>query len=189
MREKMLAADPGSAKNRRNTASSHMNIGLVLAAMNDPHGALLHQQKALAMIESLSAEDPKNMQLRQDRAGVLGNIGPLLTILGDDDGAEHALQEALNLLHSLPAADSSVVIRFTIANDQYKLGKAFASRAEKTGNPATRKERWRDAKAWFVKSLPVFIDLRDRKIATGSDAAMPDEVAKEISTCDRALSR
>lgn len=89
----------------------------------------------------------------------------------------------------MPAASSSVVIRFTMANDQYKLGKAFASRAAKTANSAARKERWRDAKAWFEKSLPVFIDLRDRKIATGTDAAMPDEVLKEISNCDKALSK
>jgi non-specific serine/threonine protein kinase/serine/threonine-protein kinase len=187
IREKMLAADPDSAKNRRNSASSHMNIGNVLAEMNDPHGALLHQQKALAMIEALSDEDPKNMQLRQDRAGVLGNIGPLLTITGDEEEAVRSLQSALSLLESLPAADSSVVIRFTIAKDQFRLGKAFASQAAKARNPAVSKDRWQVAKTWLEKSLPVFIDLRDRKIATGPDAEMPDQVLREISNCDKAL--
>jgi tetratricopeptide (TPR) repeat protein len=187
MREALLAADPTSAKNRRFAASSHMNIGNVLAEMNDPRGALVHQQKALAMIETLSAEDPKNMQLRQDHAGVLGNIGPLLDATGDDARAVRSLQEALALLRSLPAADSSVVIRFTIAKDQYRIGKAFASRATKTANSASSKERWRAARAWFEKSLPVFVDLRDRKIAHGSEAAMSDEVMREISKCDNEL--
>ena len=187
IREELLAADPASARNRRNTASSHMNIGNVLAEMNDPKGALLHQRKALAMIESLSAEDPKNMQLRQDHAGVLGNIGPLLTATGDVEGAVRSLQEALILLRSLPAADSSMVIRFTIAKDQYRMGKAFALHAQKSGNSIAGKERWRTARLWFEKSLPVFTDLRDRKIATGADAAMPDEVMREISNCDKAL--
>jgi tetratricopeptide (TPR) repeat protein len=187
MREKLLAEAPTNVKSLRYAASSHINIGNVLAEMNDPHGALSHQQKALAMFESLSADDPKNVQLRQDRAGVLGNIGSLLTVTGDEIGAEHSLQQALSLLLSLPAADSSVVIRFTVAKDQYRMGKAFASRAAKTRNSSTRKELWREARKWFERSLPVFVDLRDRKIATGTDAAMPDEVLKEISDCDKAL--
>ncbi len=187
IREKLLASDPTNTKNRRYLASSHINIGNVLAEMNDPRGALLHQQTALSMIESLSAEDPKNVQLRQDRAGVLGNIGSQLTIIGNEDAAEHSLQRAIGLLLSLPAANSSMVVRFTIAKDQYRLGKALASRAAKTPTSTLSRERWREAKTWFEKSLPAFVDLRDRKIATGPEAAMPDEVAKEISNCDKAL--
>lgn len=187
MREKLLAEDPTSAKNRRNAASSEINIGNVLAEMNDAQGALPHQRKALATFESLSAEDRGNMQLRQDRAGVLGNIGSLLTTTGDFDQARRSLQEALSLLLSLPAANSSVVIQFTVAKDQYRMGKALASQAEKTTDSVTRRERWREARSWFEKSLPTFIDLRDRKIATGPEATMPDEVAKEISKCDKAL--
>jgi hypothetical protein len=87
----------------------------------------------------------------------------------------------------LPAADSSVVIRFTMAKDQYRMGKAFASQALKRGNSSARKKSWREAKLWFEKSSPVFIDLRDRKIATGADAAMPDEVMREMSNCDNEL--
>ena len=187
MREKLLAEDPTSAKNHRNTASSEINIGNVLAEMNDARGALLHQRRALAMFESLSKDDPGNMQLRQDRAGVWGNIGALLTSLGDEDEAERSLQEALSLLLSLPAASSSVVVRFTVAKDQYRLGRALVSQAAKTADSALRKERWQVARGWFEKSLPVFIDLRDRKIATGLEAAMPDEVSKGISNCDKAL--
>jgi serine/threonine protein kinase/tetratricopeptide (TPR) repeat protein len=187
LREKLFASDPTNTKNRRYLASSHINIGNVLAEMNDPRGALLHQQKALAMMESLSAEDPQNVQLRQDRAGVLGNIGSQLTVIGNENAAEHSLQQAIGLLLSLPAANSSVVIRFTVAKDQYRLGKALASRAAKTPNSALSRERWREARTWFEKSLPAFIDLRDRKIAAGPDAAMPDEVLKEVFNCDKAL--
>ncbi len=187
MREKLLAEDPTNVKNVRYASSSHINIGNVLAEMDDPRGALSHQQTALAMFQSLSVDDPINVQLRQDRAGVLGNIGSLLTIVGNEVGAERSLQEALTLLLNLPAANSSVVIRFTIAKDQYRLGKAFASQAAKTADPATSKEHWREARVWFEKSLPVLIDLRDRKIAQGSDAALPDEILKEISNCDNAL--
>ena len=157
--------------------------------MNDAHAALPHQRKALAAFESLSSQDPGNMQLRQDRAGVLGNLGSLLTATGDFDQAKRVLQEALSLLLHLPAANSSVVIKFTVAKDQYRMGKAFASQAEKTSDSGTRRERWREARSWFEKSLPAFIDLRDRKIATGPEAAMPDEVVKEIANCDKALSK
>jgi hypothetical protein len=82
-----------------------------------------------------------------------------------------------------------VVIKFTVAKDQYRMGKAVVSQAGKTTDSATRKERWREARSWFEKSLPTFIDLRNRKIAIGPEAAMPDEVVKEISNCDKALSK
>jgi hypothetical protein len=66
-------------------------------------------------------------------------------------------------------------------------GESVCFPSSKTTDSATRKGRWRQARACFEKSLPAFIDLRDRKIATGPEAAMPDEVVKEMSNYDKAL--
>jgi non-specific serine/threonine protein kinase/serine/threonine-protein kinase len=187
LREKILAGNPTGFQIRQHVAASHMTMGNVLAELNRPAEALIHQHKALTIVESLSEEDPKNMQLRQDRAGVLGNIGALLITSGDEEGAKHSLEEALDLLTSLPAAASSVVIRFTVAKDQYRMGDALASQAAKSRNGAAAKAYWRNAKTWYEKSLPVFIDLRDHGIATGPDAAMPDQVSTRIAKCNKHL--
>jgi hypothetical protein len=164
-----------------------MNIGNVLAEMNDPRGALLHQQKALAMIKSLSAEDPKNMQLRQNHAGVLGNIGLPLTTTGDEDGAVRALQEALTLLGSLPAAD--LVWSYVSPSPKISTGweRLSPRRRKNQGIQLPAKNAGEQLDCGLRRACRFSPICAIRKIATGSDAAMPDEVMREISKCYKAL--
>ena len=70
------------------------------------------------------------------------------------------------------------------------IARAYAALAA-SGNaaPAEQREHWHAARAMYVRSQKIWLDMQRRGILTGEDAAKPEEVAREIALCDASLQR
>jgi tetratricopeptide (TPR) repeat protein len=185
----LLASEPTSVARRRSVVADHFNIGQVTDRSSDREGALDEYRLALPIIESLSAEDPANAQARSDEASVRQRIGTILARQGDAQGALPHLERALRLLEELSAKDpSNLFTRSQIAETHIAFGFARAAQgAEQSRRSDERRELYREAKDHFEKGLAFWTEARERGVTTGAESEKPEELAREIAACDRAL--
>ena len=64
---------------------------------------------------------------------------------------------------------------------------ALAQRAKST--TSQREEHWREARAWFRRSLDIWLDMRGRGALAKVDNEKPQEMMQHLATCDAALRR
>ena len=132
-----------------------------------------------------------NVQARFDLAVVLANISEALTQTGRaDDGTEMG-RKALGMFQELVEAEpENMVYRRNLGLSYVMVARSHVSRAESSkGSTAARAMHWREARACYREALGVFTDLRERGALRPSDAGQPDELAVEVSRCDKALAR
>jgi tetratricopeptide (TPR) repeat protein len=97
-------ADPDNPGHQRDLALSLNNVGAVLGARGDSHGAFEHYTRALQIDERLAA-DPDNPALRHALAVSLGRVGDVLAARGDTHTALDHYTRALHIDERLAAAD------------------------------------------------------------------------------------
>ncbi|HKP35405.1 MAG TPA: hypothetical protein VJT71_01000 [Pyrinomonadaceae bacterium] len=72
---------------------------------------------------------------------------------------------------------------------QAELGKAYAALAANNKNPARSLAQWREARAWFQKSLAIYKLLRESTTIAGEDGARFDVVSAELAKADEAIAK
>ena len=111
-------------------------------------------------------------------------------LLADSEDLIAAVEQArkaIAICESLIAADpKNSTARNTLALSYAQLGNTYSLLASKATG-AQRKENWQSAKNWYLKSLAIWQDMNARATLSGADARKPDELTKEIATCDAAL--
>ncbi|MDQ3920498.1 MAG: hypothetical protein M3348_18715 [Acidobacteriota bacterium] len=69
-----------------------------------------------------------------------------------------------------------------------KLGGLYAKYATLGGARGDlRRERWREARSWYQKSLDLWHQVGSGGTLSRADADKADEVVREIAKCDTAL--
>jgi hypothetical protein len=60
--------------------------------------------------------------------------------------------------------------------------------ATEAKTPASaRTENWREARAWYQRSLAIWLDMRSKNALSPADASKPEDLARRIAQCDEAL--
>ena len=81
LREQLSAADPSDTKLTRSYAISLANVGYVLAQNGSGQDAIVHNEKAMTILQSLVANNPNNADLRGDLAAYRVYFGDSYKIL------------------------------------------------------------------------------------------------------------
>ncbi len=179
IREALAARDPQNAWLRHSVAVSHTMIGEAREKAGDKPGALASYRQAIATLVAVSDADPFDEGYRQQLAVIRIGAGAVLAKVGSPAEALRELRQALAVLEPLASANpSNQMLRASLANAHTGLAKVEA-----------RLGHWREARSWFERSREVWLDLRERGATTGSEAALPDELAREIARCDAALAK
>ncbi len=177
--EKLSAAEPQNTRFRHDVAVSHNWLGDLLVRTGDPAGALASYRKAIAILESVSAADLSNETYRSHLAVIRTQAATIVAKTGDATQALRELHQAQAVLEPLGRADpSNQQIRGSLASVEAGLGHAQA-----------RRGHWREARQRFASSQRFWLEMRRRGSLAGAQAALPEELAREIARCDEALAR
>ena len=104
IREKLAADFPAVPKYRQELASSHNNLGHLLAGLGKGPEAEQSHRQAVAIGESLAADFPAVPQYRQELAKSHNGLGLLLADLGKGPEAEQTHRQALAIGERLAAS-------------------------------------------------------------------------------------
>jgi thioredoxin-like negative regulator of GroEL len=110
---------------------------------------------------------------------------------GDLGGGIENHRKAAAILESVHQIDpTNAAVQGDLAYVYSLVANTFAKMAESEKTPAAQKSaHWREARAWYQKSLKQWTDLRDRGALVKGDEKEPDRIAGEIAKCDEALAR
>ena len=117
--------------------------------------------------------------------------GGLSNKTGDTAGALESYRSALTILETwLPSEPASVEAQRFMAIHNAKLAGVYAKLALTTKAAVDKqRESWREARAWYGRSLNIWRDIRDKGTLSDADASQPDEVTREIAKCDAELTK
>ncbi len=182
--KELADADPKNAEAQRDLSISYEAMTHILYKLGDLKGALENCRQMLAIREKLSAADPASSQARRDVFLGLMALGGLMRDAGKLDEAIETFRKATAIIESLVSRDqSNLYLRRDQAEMYSEMGKTHKVVAEKSN----RTGAWREARAWFERSLDILSDLRNQNALSGTDALMIDSATAEIARCDAAL--
>src|SRR5262249_31088467 len=105
--EELVAANPANARDRRNLALTHKQIGALLShdRIDNKTEALEHYRKALEIDEALAAADPLNVETQIDLSFSYGEVGYVKWKSGDLAGGLEYYRKALAIREAAVQAD------------------------------------------------------------------------------------
>jgi tetratricopeptide (TPR) repeat protein len=188
IREQLSAADPKNSEARRDLATSFDKVGEMLTRLDQPVAAIQYFRRALAIDEALSAAEPNNAQPRLDRAHDHEQISEALAKSGDLVAAMAERRRAADLQQAVSKADpANEEVKRDLAASQAQLGEWTMALAEK---PNRRQiELWREARAWFGRSIDYWNGLRAQRTLESAEAETAQKIAAAIAKCDQALAK
>jgi eukaryotic-like serine/threonine-protein kinase len=188
----LVATDRNNVTLRGFFFQSQYWLGYYLLKKGTPGEALNHYKVALAGYQKLTSEDPKDAFAKRSLAGCYSKLGTALAASGKTAAGLESARRGNQIFETLVAGNAS--------NDFYKLVDIADSRAAVAeiyerqafspgwSEPA-RMENWRNARAWYARSLDAWSHAKNKGTLDRNDQAQSDRVAKEIAKCDAALSR
>jgi non-specific serine/threonine protein kinase/serine/threonine-protein kinase len=187
--ESVSEADPGDANVRRDLAVSYGNLGNGLASINNRAAATTNFDKAVKILEELMAKDSSNALVSYQLSLINLKMSHFLSDAGDISLAMVKAQQAAKIGETLAAIDSNnASARAALALADFQLGRCSALLASsKDLSVDQQTAHWREAKGWYQKSLNSWQDLKIKGTLSPVDAGRPEELTREIASCDAAL--
>lgn len=186
----LLANDPNNATLKEFDLQGEYWIGYYLYKKSMPAEALKHYKIALAGYQKLTAQDPKDTLAMRYLGECYMSQG--IALAADEKvrvGIESA-QRGNQILEGLAtgvAADDFYKL-VDVADSRAAVAEAYERRAVSQGLPDTaRIESWRNARAWYLRSLEAWSRAKRKGPLDRSHRAEPDRVAREIAKCDARL--
>ena len=146
-------------------------------------------QKATGILAEIVGIDPNNTDFRRQWAFTYLATGRFHNEINEFEQAVASLSEGLRIEEALVRdSPADVSVHTTLALLYNHLGLTHAKWAAKSDLPkAEANEHWRGAKEAFGKSLAVYEGLKAAGKLSGADATKPDELGRQIATCEAAL--
>jgi len=173
----LLEQDSRNTDIRRMAAWDTMRTGEEIIGQRNTTEALDRYREALSAMQALSAADPKSVQFHFDVAAVLARMGAAQLSMGKTAAAMAALQRSLSEIDLSPGPLNVDTLEVR-AEDQFRMGKVH----EMAGH-------WREAQAWFERSIPNLEEASRRGALRGDSAAMLTEARTEMARCQGQLSQ
>ncbi len=176
LEQSLLAEDAHNTDLRRIAAWDGLRIGEELAAQGDTAGAQRRYELALVEMRELSRADPANALFHFDVASALARNGALHLDSGKFQPALSELQASLAEIaaSSKPGAVNSDTLELTAMN-QFRIAEAYRQMASTGKGPRSERiEYWRQAEAWYQRSLPDLTEASKRGVLEGDEARAPE---------------
>jgi non-specific serine/threonine protein kinase/serine/threonine-protein kinase len=188
MFETLAREDPTNAKARREVAFAYNKLGDLLWYNDDVAGAIEQYKKAKEIREAIVALDPANAQARRDLAMSEAGLGDTLIRKGELAEGRELIKKALAIFEELAArSPADAEARRDLAIGYQTFGQTLAAAAD--GEKAAGKQLWREARAWYQRSLDVFLDMQRRGVMRAADVQIIEKIKREIARCDAALAK
>jgi non-specific serine/threonine protein kinase/serine/threonine-protein kinase len=180
----LLESDSSDAQARRDVALVRLKEAHIASEGRRFVQARVAADAAVAEFEVLAAADPKNTALQGDVTAALSQAGDIRIRQGAPDEALPIFVRMTRLQEAIAQQDpGNVEVRYALGIAYSQLGEAHAAAAaaDRT-RPASR---WREAAAWYERSLEIFKRLEQEGALTGSDAGQPARLAGQLEEARR----
>jgi non-specific serine/threonine protein kinase/serine/threonine-protein kinase len=189
--QQLAGGAPNDPQIRRDLALAYNRLGDALYEAGDVDGELENYGESLRLREELAAADPNNAQARHDLATGYYNFGYALAQKGETEAAIATYQKAVALMEEVSAANpANARFRANVAMFYVYFGKLWEMLATRAGVPnAARRQRWEASRSWYQRALTLIHEMRAQNLSTGSAVSTPEQLAKHIARCDKALAK
>jgi non-specific serine/threonine protein kinase/serine/threonine-protein kinase len=187
-----VQADPQNARLQQFILENEYWTGYYLAEKGSPAQALPHLRAALSGYQRLTSADPQDVLAMRYLGKSYMSMGKALAAEGKASEGIQSAREAVRILEALVAADrgDTAFKPSDLAYADSSLAEAYSRLAEQRGLSTTTKvASWREARSWYQKSLNTWLLLNQKAPLAKFDGAQPDQIAAQISRCDKALSK
>jgi non-specific serine/threonine protein kinase/serine/threonine-protein kinase len=174
MLAELVPADPGDRRLLRLEGIAHDRTAEILEqdAAGFPEATKM-RRTALEIKTRLQSLDPRNTDYRRLVAWSQADLSRLLLRSGDRAGAIGGYTSALAALGQLSTDDPrNAQFRQDVAVVQFDLAEAYRQMG-----------RCPDAAAWYERSLPAFVTLRNSNRLQNSEAGKIDEIKHGLAAC------
>ncbi len=187
--QELLAEDPHNADLAMLQAWDTMKAGEETAALGDAAASQRAYHDALGKFQALSKADPKNAQFHYDVAEALAHIGTAHLDAGQAGAAIEQLEAALAEMEPLKTDGWNTDQLELVALTQYRVGKAYDQRASARSTPGQNAEDWRQAAAWYDRSIPNLEEAAKRGMLQGDDAQVLENARSALKRCRGELAK
>ncbi len=183
--------NPDNGSLRFGLGQAYEYSGPILEKAGDRVQALQNYREAIAIFQQASIADPKDELARRFLGFSYQYAGRLLVKEGNIQGGLADLRHALAIFESTLSSDAGNDFAFSGAAETYSgMGFAEAALAASQNVPSARRaQHWREAEAWYNKSLEIWLQMRDRGALARIDADKPEQIATAIAKCHEGLKR
>ena len=189
MDQQLVTEYPNDGLYRRGLSISFSNVGDVLIKTGRYGEALKQYRQAVSIDEGLAAADPQDDWARKYLVYNYLRLGDAQLKSKDAAAAQLTYEKCLMLAESRVAADATNAgAQADLADSLARLGALNLSEGSNLDLPIkTRKSHLNSARAWYQKSLNLWLDMRKHGILSGVLSQSPDQVAAELAKCENAL--
>ena len=187
----LLELRPGEFGYLRRQAGFLRNLATPLGKLGDRRGSLQSLRLALETLQILSVKNPTSAEVRADLYTTLNALGDLALETRDFGGASENYRQALAIAETSSAANpSDLHALWRLADSYSRFGALDAARASEPGGPAAgRVARWREARAWYQKSLDVWDRWYQHAASSAFNTSRRDRAARALAQCGQALAK
>jgi len=181
---------PGSERVRSAQLRTFTQIGGSLDLAGDRREALAYLRRAVVLGEALQATDRGNAEVRHRLAEAYRDLGATLHAAGAAEDARVVLEKARALLERWWRENPwNAQIAVTLAGVYEQLGVVHEPSSGPGDHPPLPNAGWRDARAYYQRSLDVWHDLEARSRLARFYRSRTERVAEALLRCDAELTR
>lgn len=189
---RQVESDPQNATLRQFLLQGEYWVGYYLAEKGLRAQALPHFQAALVGYQKLTAADAHDALAMRYLGKCYMSLGTALAAEGKGAQGIQSARKAIQIFETLAAADQADTFfkPTELAYARSALAESYSRLAERSrGSEASKIKNWREARAWYRRSLDTWLLLQKKAPLGKFDAAQPDKIAIEIAKCDAALAK
>jgi eukaryotic-like serine/threonine-protein kinase len=181
--EELLAADPKSAENARDVSLTKQFLAEAQAAAGETEAALENFRHSVSNLEAELKTDSTNTQLKDNLALCLVEIGKILNTKNDLTNASEVFRRAISLAEeTLQETPFNIRVKIRHAASYFEAGKAFAKLARTQGGDKHEATK-RESCSYLKRSFEIWNEMREAKTLSTFYINRPDEVARELNSC------
>ena len=188
MYEGLRRADSRNAGSKQDVSGCYEKMAEIFRARDEYVQAGQAVQRAVSIRRELAALDRGSVEHLDELAGSLTMWGESQLAGVEIPGALAKLEEARTLREPIVASRPlQAVYGRGLARSYSDLGDAYVAQAARATRPSSALESWREARRWYQLALPLWLGLQERRSLWANESGRPDEVARGLAKCDRAL--
>jgi tetratricopeptide (TPR) repeat protein len=188
----VVASAPENQQQRGYLAAIYEARGSNLMRLHRPESALQEFDEARAIHESFHKADPSETSASLDAASCTKKMGEAASAVGNSKLAAEYFLQALSVVELFLTPEKPDPDALYVAADSYSgLGDLQVKGARQSGHdPAKQRERWMQARTWYLKSLSAWnrIEHPRHTAPDDFDVGDPAKVAKSLQLCEAKLS-
>ncbi len=185
----LLEIAPNEFRYLRRQAVCSIGLATALERLGDEQGARQNLLSAMELLHQLSARDSADVEIQADIHFARQARARLVARTGDETGAqEHHRQAIAAAEKAVAAMPAHLYSQWQLADSYAGLGNFHSTLGADARRPtAERSANWREAHAWYQKSLGVWDRWNQHAVSTVFNTSRRDEIARTIAQSEAAL--